>query len=214
MLKLKVCGMKYPQNIREISALVPDYMGFIKYDQSPRNFNCSIPPLDPTIKKTGVFVDATLDNIVEAIIENQFQAVQLHGEEPPGFCEAVRDQGVEVIKAFSIRDELDLKKIQSYQGKVNFFLFDTYGKAKGGNGVSFNWELIKDYSLETPFFLSGGIGLKEAEKIRQLFEYFVQSNKQHLFYAIDVNSKFESKPGYKKINELKEFRKNLSNYVV
>ena len=82
-MKLKVCGMRYDDNIQLIAAIQPDYMGFIFFEGSSRHVSASTPTLPLTIKKVGVFVNASYDTIVEKINTHNLQAVQLHGEETP-----------------------------------------------------------------------------------------------------------------------------------
>lgn len=201
--------MKFPENIQEIEKLEPDYLGFIFYERSPRNFSGEIPVLNENIKKTGVFVDASAEFILEKIQTHQLQAVQLHGSEPPELCSALQSQKVEVLKVFSVGENFNFQELKKYEGKVNLFLFDTKGKEKGGNGKLFDWEILKKYNSETPFLLSGGIGLEQTQKIKELREFFISEEKQHLFYGIDVNSRFESAPGFKKIADLKKLKKEL-----
>ena len=80
-MKLKVCGMKYVENIQQVAGLQPDYMGFIFYDQSKRNFEGILPELPATIKKTGVFVNEYLEIVISLVEEYRLDAVQLHGDE-------------------------------------------------------------------------------------------------------------------------------------
>ena len=122
---LKICGMKHPQNILEVAGLLPDYMGFIFYEKSARFFNGEIPKLPKSIKKTGVFVNASLSEIKEKIKTHDLQAVQLHGEETPELCHALQQENVEVIKVFSIQDDFDFGLLQDFENKVNYF-FDLY----------------------------------------------------------------------------------------
>lgn len=208
-MKLKVCGMKNPANILEVATLQPDYLGFIFYPNSPRNFRGKIPHLPEPIIKTGVFVDAPLDFMLEMVKEHGFKAVQLHGSESPATCEALGNHGLEVIKVFSVGDAFSFSELNRYEGKADYFLFDTRGRAKGGNGVVFNWEILKDYPSQTPFFLSGGIGPEEAGPIKQLLKWLKEENKEQLLYGLDVNSRFEMAPGVKKAGEIKEFKKEL-----
>lgn len=215
-LQLKICGMKIPENISAVSALAPDYMGFIFYENSPRNFEGNIPDLPGNIKKTGVFVNATAEFILEKQQKYNFQAIQLHGEESPEFTEQLRsllDQnqasGTEIIKVFSVKDSFDFDHLKPYEGKVEYFLFDSKGPNKGGNGICFNWEVLKDYPSETPFFLSGGIGLREAVTVEEFRRHLKSIGKEHMLYALDVNSRFETVPGIKNLADLKEFQKNL-----
>lgn len=208
-MKLKICGMKFSENIQQAAALHPDYLGFIFYKDSPRNYEGIIPNIPSHIKKTGVFVNASLDIILEKVFKYNLRAVQLHGEESEVLCRKLKDalngESVEIIKVFSIKDEFDFELLKDYEKIVDFFLFDTKGKNKGGNGYSFNWHILKDYPSTTPFFLSGGIGPEEQEKIREFCQHLKNNGKEELLYAIDVNSRFETEPGLKNIELLEKF---------
>jgi len=202
-MKLKVCGMRTFENIEALAALSPDYMGFIFWAPSSRFVNKITPLLPKGIKKTGVFVDATIDYIETIIKEHHLQAVQLHGKETPEFCAYIKTLDVEVIKAFSIKDEFDYTTLEPYESYCDFYLFDTKGELPGGNGYGFDWSILKSYPSAKPFFLSGGIGKEEVSQILEL------TNTDLPIYAIDVNSKFESIPGVKKIDELEQFKNKL-----
>tara|TARA_B110000858_G_scaffold66877_1_gene77704 strand:+ start:1224 stop:1841 length:618 start_codon:yes stop_codon:yes gene_type:complete len=202
-MKLKVCGMRTPENIEALAALNPDYMGFIFWAPSSRFVNKTTPLLPNKIKKTGVFVDATIDYIETIIKEHELKAVQLHGKEDPEFCAYIKTLDVEVIKAFSMKEAFDFKSIEPYETACDFYLFDTKGELPGGNGYGFDWSILKNYPSVKSFFLSGGIGKEEVSQILEL------RNTDLPLYAIDVNSKFESAPGVKKIDELEQFKNEL-----
>jgi phosphoribosylanthranilate isomerase len=212
-IRLKICGMKQPENVREIAELQPDYMGLIFYEKSPRFVAAHIPEVESEVKKTGVFVDASLDFILQKIKLYQLKVIQLHGKETTEFCRQLRqkiqDEKVEIIKVFSVKEEFDFSRLEEYEGVVDFFLFDTKGKNKGGNGITFNWEVLKNYPSSTPFFLSGGIGLPEAEAVKELMNWFQENGKENLLYAVDVNSRFEDEPGLKNIEKLRQFQENI-----
>jgi len=195
--------MREPNNIAALSDLQPDYMGFIFWAPSSRYVNETTPKLDQRIKKTGVFVDASVDYIQSSISTHQLQAVQLHGKETPNYCQLIQGFGVEVIKAFSVKNVFDFSTLEAYESSCDFFLFDTKGALPGGNGYTFDWSLLKEYPSQKPFFLSGGIGLENTQEIKELL------NTDLPLFAIDVNSKFELAPGLKKIEELKQFKKEL-----
>jgi phosphoribosylanthranilate isomerase len=205
MLKLKVCGMVYSENIKQISVLRPDYMGFIFYEKSKRYAGDrlnqeQIKDLPESIKKIGVFVNSGLEEINDKIAIYGLDLIQLHGDETVEFCSEVANTGTKVIKAFSLDDNFDFSIIEPYKKFCTYFLFDTKGKDYGGNGISFNWEILNKYDNEKPFFLSGGLDLENIENI---------SKYKHLnIHAIDVNSKFEISPGLKdiaKVTKLIEF---------
>jgi len=203
-------------NTSEVALLQPDYLGFIFYDKSPRFFNGKIPLLSSGTSKVGVFVDASIEEISEKIKKYKLDVVQLHGEETPEFCkrlgEHFRNEGiaipasnrvevpvlspVEVWKVFSIKDSFNFDVLEAYEVFVDKYLFDTKGKEKGGNGYTFNWEVLNEYSSKKPFLLSGGIGLGEIEALKKIL------NTTLPVHAIDVNSKFETEPGFKNIDDL------------
>ncbi|MBV7269922.1 phosphoribosylanthranilate isomerase [Winogradskyella luteola] len=202
-MKLKVCGMKH--NIAVIAQLQPDYLGFIFYEKSPRNFEGTIPKFPQNIKKVGVFVDEKVEVIVDKIEKYQLDAIQLHGHESPEVCRLLKSTNKDIIKVFSIKDEFDFSVLKPYEDYVDYFLFDTKGKLPGGNGYTFNWDVLKGYPSTKPYFLSGGIGLDELEKIKA-FKSITASKYCH---AIDVNSKFEIEPGLKSIEDLEKFKDSL-----
>jgi phosphoribosylanthranilate isomerase len=218
-VKLKVCGMKYSENISEIASLNPDYLGFIFYGKSPRNFEGEITDIPSAIKKTGVFVDAPLEFILGKIRKYNFRAIQLHGDESASFCEEIKlelakeekTSAIEIIKVFSIKEEFDFRILKEFEKSVDYFLFDTKGRNKGGNGETFDWEILKNYPSRIPFFLSGGIGTDEIESIKELYSYFEKQGKQHLLYSVDVNSRFEATPGFKNVEMLRKFSRELKS---
>jgi phosphoribosylanthranilate isomerase len=234
-MKLKVCGMKYTENIQQVAEQQPDYLGFIFYEKSKRNFEGIIPELPKSIKKTGVFVNEYKEILISLVEEYQLDAIQLHGDESVNYVTELKNQlterralfieenkhikkkknkhlisneKVEIIKVFGIKDAFNFDVLKPYLDVVDYFLFDTKGKERGGNGTKFDWQVLEKYPFKKPFFLSGGIGLKDVDEVQKI----MKSNLP--IYALDINSKFESKPGVKKIEELKEFRKNVITNVV
>ncbi|MFV8224803.1 phosphoribosylanthranilate isomerase [Christiangramia aquimixticola] len=216
-LSLKVCGMQQAGNMIQVADIQPDYMGFIFYEKSPRYFDGNLPELSSEIKKTGVFVNETLSIVLEKVTTYNLNAIQLHGEESAAFCKQLRTElqkrgnTPELIKVFSVGSDFDFQEIKAYEGIVDYFLFDTKGEFKGGNGVEFDWKILKDYPSSTPFFLSGGIGLEHGKAIAELKRHFNLNGKPEILYAVDVNSKFELKPGLKKLKELKEFKEQINS---
>lgn len=203
-LSLKVCGMKH--NTLEVAQLEPDYLGFIFFEKSKRNYDkAHIEILPEGIKKVGVFVDASIAFVVDKIKQFQFDVIQLHGSETPEYCKSLQARSkVELWKVFSIKDHFDFSVLEAYETVVDKFLFDTKGKEKGGNGYTFDWSVLQDYPSQKPFILSGGIGLEEIPAVNEL-----KKTKLPLF-GIDVNSKFEDKPGLKNIDLLKSLVNELN----
>ena len=205
-VKLKICGMKEIENITEISALQPDYLGFIFWEKSKRNMTLdAIPELPETTKKVGVFVDASIQEIATKINQYQLDIIQLHGNESVIFCKNVKKFSVEVIKVFSIDSNFNFSVVKEYVFAVDYFLFDTKGKLPGGNGITFDWNVLENYHFNVPYFLSGGIGTTEIDGLKE----FLKSPAAKKCYAIDVNSRFEKKPGIKTKIKLQKSKKLL-----
>lgn len=193
--------MSQASNIANVAELQPDYLGFIFYDKSPRaisNVSAELIKYVPeTIKTVGVFVNEDLELVIDNVIKYKLKAVQLHGSEEPAYCEALKETGVEVIKAFGIREGFEFNLLENYLKAVDYFLFDTQTEQHGGSGKQFDWSLLKNYRLDKPYFLSGGIGLAQIEQLNEIDD--------DRLFAIDINSKFETEPGFKDINKLKQF---------
>ncbi|MFT4665605.1 MAG: phosphoribosylanthranilate isomerase [Patescibacteria group bacterium] len=199
-MKIKVCGMKAPENIAAVSALGIDYMGFVFYAPSPRYVvdTLSIDSLaDENINAVAVFVDEEIDKVQILLEEHNFKHVQLHGKENPDYCQKMKEAGFVVIKAFRVNDDFDFSTLEQYLPVCDYFLFDTKGKTHGGTGKKFNWSILQQYDYNKPFFLSGGIG---PEDNAQLLAF-----KHPQLYALDLNSKFEIGPGEKNVDLLRSF---------
>ncbi len=191
--------MRDPGNCSAVSRLYPDFMGFIFYSKSPRFVGDCFrltDDLPPTVKKTGVFVNEVPDRILEIAVRCQLDAVQLHGDESPAVCAAVSETVPLVIKAFSVREGFNFTATRPYQGVADYFLFDSRGSHPGGNGIPFNWALLKKYDQQTPFFLSGGISPSNVHLIHTL--------NYPAFAGVDLNSGFEISPGIKDVNALRD----------
>ncbi|MFT5737139.1 MAG: phosphoribosylanthranilate isomerase [Maribacter sp.] len=204
--KLKVCGMN--KNTAEVAALFPDYLGFIFWGTSKRNFEGNMPVLPHSIKKVGVFVDADILEVKRLVEKFELLLVQLHGKESSDYCQRLKKKipHIKIIKVFSIKDNFDFDVLKTYEDVCDFYLFDTKGKLPGGNGYVFNWSVLEKYPSKKPYFLSGGIGLEETAALKE----FSKKSESIYCHAIDINSKFEIEPGLKKLEDLKEFYKLLS----
>ena len=190
--------MREVENVKALLQLPVDYIGFIFYKKSKRYVEKELPKIDFQGKeKVGVFVDASVEFILEKSKKFNFVTLQLHGSESPDFCQKLKEQNFKIIKAFSVNDEFDFSKTKKYEASCDYFLFDTKGKLPGGNGFVFDWKILKNYEGEIPFFLSGGINDSQVEEVKSL-------NISNL-HAIDLNSGFEIKPALKDILLLKKF---------
>ena len=200
-LKLKVCGMRDPENIKELVELRPDFIGFIFYKKSPRydtHLNEDVVSRIPiSIKKVGVFVNESLDSIMNLVDKYGLDYVQLHGDEDLDFAKQLKAEGIKIIKVFRILESIPVVALK-YQGIADYILFDTATSGYGGSGRHFDWNILKNYNLEIPFLLSGGIDLMDMEKIKSMA--IPQMS------GIDVNSRFEIEPGLKDLKKVKELK--------
>ena len=203
-LQIKVCGMRDPQNLEQVCALAPEYVGFIFYERSKRFLGSSPDPAlfaipGPGIRTVGVFVDEELKRVRKAIDKYGLDMVQLHGEESVEYCRILSGEAVQVIKAFGPHvTNMDLER---FRGAADLLLFDSGGAGSGGTGRKFDWALLDDMAFSAPFLLSGGIGPGDAALIRDL--------ELKGFRGVDVNSRFELSPGLKDVKSLKEFITNI-----
>lgn len=206
-MKLKVCGMK--ENTGEIARLEPDYLGFIFWEGSSRYFDGNPPGAGAEgPSRVGVFVDADPSEILRRTRDFNLSLIQLHGSETAAYCSRLKAYLEDalahtpgLIKAFAVGVDFDFKPLEAYRPSCDFFLFDSRGPLPGGNGTVFNWEILRGYPFDTPFFLSGGIGPDSLEAL----EAFAASAAGEHCHAIDVNSKFEITPGEKDAGVLKRF---------
>lgn len=204
-MEIKVCGMREGENMSEVAALSPDYMGFIFYPPSPRHCGGIDPDLvkglPAGITPVAVTVNMEVDDIVGLCDKYDIRTVQLHGDESPDTCRELRQRGYRVFKAKGIRDEDSVRDLSQYEGSVDMFVLDTASAARGGSGKKFDWRLLSYYSGSAPFLLSGGIGAEDAEKL-MAFEH-------PCFAGIDLNSRFEKSPGLKDAQLLENFFKQI-----
>jgi phosphoribosylanthranilate isomerase len=190
--KVKVCGLRHPDNILRIGALYPDFMGFIFYPQSPRYVgdDFRIPEgLPEQIKRVGVFVNASVESILKAASENKLDYIQLHGYESADLCALLYGHGHRIIKAIHFDSSFRADRWEPYSRYVDYFLLDTPSEQFGGSGKRFDWSLIDQYQLNKPFFLSGGLS------VEVLKESILPAHRQ--LEALDVNSGVEHAPGVK-----------------
>lgn len=193
---VKVCGMRDSENIRAIEQTKADLMGFILHPKSPR-FVASLPEYMPKKqKRVGVFVNASLEQILAKAQKFSLEYIQLHGDEPPAFCSELKNRGLKVIRAQRIANADDIIRAESYN-MADLMIFDTKTELYGGSGKKFNWQLLENYKGCVPFLLSGGIRSDTFEEIKAFFH--------PQFAGIDLNSGFEISPALKDVGKLNNF---------
>jgi len=198
--------MTRPENLAAVAALRPDFVGLIFYPKSSRYVGtqlskAELATLPASIRKVGVFVNEGPVAVLARVAELGLDMVQLHGQETPAECAAVQAAGVPVVKAFSVGEEFRFDVLQPYVGSVSYFLFDTKGAQPGGNGTAFDWNLLAAYDLPVPYFLAGGLGVDQAEALRNL--------RLPGLFALDLNSRFETEPGVKDASLLQKMFDSL-----
>lgn len=198
--------MRESENIKAVAELKPDFMGFIFYPESPRFADDLLDPevfpnLPSEISKTGVFVNAGFNKIMETVGKYSLDVVQLHGNETPELCCLLKKAGLRVMKTFNIRDTLSYSMYRDFISCTDYFLFDTMTSGYGGSGEKFDWKLLSSHDPSHPFFLSGGISPDDSDKITHI--------NNSSFYGVDLNSRFEIRPGLKDIEKLRKFINEL-----
>ncbi|QZY53650.1 phosphoribosylanthranilate isomerase [Crassaminicella profunda] len=164
MTKIKICGLKREEDIVYANKLKPDYVGFV-FAKSSRQIDKYrakelIMGLDKSIKKVGVFLNHSIDEVKKIAKFCELDILQFHGDEDPLYCNSFENK---VWKAFRIKDENSLKELEKYN--VDGFLVDTYTKGTyGGTGKVFNWEIVSDMSKNKFVILAGGLNPKNAKE--------------------------------------------------
>ena len=200
-MKIKICGMSDAKNIAEIASLSPDFMGFIFYPESIRFIkdekSIDIMKNHPKVKKVGVFVNSSIDYIQQKIKRHNFSYIQLHGGESVDFCSNLKkNSSCKIIKSFGIDENFDFSIANAYQSIVDYIMFDTKSSRYGGSGISFNWQLLKNYQAKLPIFLSGGLSVENINKVKKL--PFIK------IFALDFNSKLEKEKAIKDLDLVKQ----------
>jgi len=206
MIRVKVCGLSDPSNVKQVVEAKPEFIGFIFYPLSPRYVGKEtvtgiFQNIPAGIKKAGVFINETSKKILETAAMANLDIIQLHGRESVELCSLLKSSGLEVIKAFSIDTDFCFESMVKYLQVCDYFLFDTKSEKAGGSGRKFDWKKLDDYSLDKPFFLSGGIGPEDIIKLKTI------RNKG--LFAVDINSRFETAPGIKDVRQVSAFIKEL-----
>ena len=196
---VKVCGMRDSENIRQVEALRPDWLGFIFWPKSSR-YVSELPAYIPIhTKRVGVFVNEDIETVRQTAVDYALDIIQLHGHESPEYAANLHEW--KIVKAISVSSRDDIITYKNYEGLVDYFLFDTKCKTVGGSGQQFDWSVLEAYDGRTPFLLSGGIGPDDADRVRAFHH--------PQCIGIDLNSRFETAPGLKDVHKLKEFIKKI-----
>ena len=201
--------MTQPEQVDQLATAGATFAGFIFYPKSPRyvfkHMTTTQIRKENNINKVGVFVNATIEEVLHMVDECRLHMVQLHGDESPKYCEKIADY-VSVVKAFRLSDNDSLQWMtKPYMDVCDMFMFDTMGAGYGGTGKKFDWSVLKGQSIGKPFFLSGGIEEGDEERLKE----FAQEPVAKALFAVDINSRFEISPGIKDMNKVRKFCRNM-----
>jgi phosphoribosylanthranilate isomerase len=200
MTRVKVCGMTNLDDAEHAAARGAWAIGLIHHRESPRYVEPEVAELIGAALKrrceiAGVFVNSTLEEVVEVAERENLTLLQFHGEEGPSFCiEAGRRTGAKVIKAMRVTSAADFRAAEAFP--TDFHLFDAYWHGiHGGTGKSFDWDLVTKRRSKIPMLLAGGLTAENVGEAIDLVEPF----------AVDVVSGVEAKPGRKDQRKVEAF---------
>lgn len=202
-MKIKICGLRDQQNIKDIDSEAIDFIGFIFFEQSPRYVGKSFQMPKTSKLKVGVFVNETAENILKFRNQYDLDCIQLHGNETVELCKELKEKGCKIIKAFGVSDSFSFQKCTDYELYTDLFLFDNATANYGGSGQLFSWELLANYQGNLPFLLSGGLGLEQMNELKK----FTHPK----LYGYDFNSALEIAPAYKDIQKVQKLIQLLRN---
>jgi phosphoribosylanthranilate isomerase len=203
---VKICGLTDTAALDAAVEGGARYLGFVFYPPSPRALSIERAtelargaPADRI--KVGVFVDPDDDLLDQTLAQVPLEALQLHGVESPERVRAIKARtGRAVIKALKVAEPEDLAQVAAYAAVADLLLFDAKpprepGRLPGGNGLCFDWRLLRDLRLARPWLLSGGLSAGNLEAAVTLCRA----------PAVDVSSGVERRPGIKDPVKILEF---------
>lgn len=200
-MKFKICGIKSLETLDCCIANNVDFFGLIFYKKSPRNIEIKdaqkliFYSKHKSISSVGVFVDEPIIHLLNLLKILKLDYIQLHGNEDENYISEIKkNNSIKIIKNISVNSKEDLIKLKKYPN-ADFFLFDykpSEEELPGGNAKRFSWNLLKNIKTNKPWFLSGGINIKN---IKEIENYAFP-------YGIDISSGVEVSPGKKSINKI------------
>lgn len=204
MTKIKICGLSTPETVTSAIEHGADFIGLVFYPPSPRHVEIEVAKyltsqVPDNVEIVGLFVNPNDQTLLEVLNDVPLSMIQLHGGERPERVREIKETfNLPVMKAVPIEHKEDLESITQYEDVADWLLFDAKGKElPGGNGIAFDWSILKDYSGSKPWMLAGGLtpdNVAEALKV-------LSSD------AVDVSSGVESTPGQKDPHKIESFLK-------
>jgi len=206
---IKICGIKNKETLLCCEKNNINFFGMIFYKKSPRNIDLQkakelqIESKNLKINGVGVFVDEEIKKIKKYIQELELKFVQLHGNEDANYINELNKSDVKVIKKISIKNYKDIEKINDFMN-ADYFLFDykpEFNELPGGNARSFDWNIIKNFQIDKPWFLSGGVNINNIQLIKTKINPF----------GIDLSSGVEKELGIKDNHIINNFIEKFNN---
>ncbi len=198
--RIKICGIKHQDDALKAVEYGADAIGLIFVEKSPRYVSLtearliaeSIPPF---VTVVGLFMDASAATVREALKVVPINLLQFHGDESPEFCEQFE---MPYIKVLRMRENVNVVAFAQEYPNAAGILLDTYSKAGGGSGQTFDWSLIPE-GIPLPLILAGGLNPDNVASA-------VETVKP---YAVDVSSGVESEPAVKDHKKIEQFIKEV-----
>ena len=206
----KICGLSTPETLDAALKGGASHVGFVFFTKSPRNLTPDraaglAAKAGNNVKIVGLFVNPTPEDIDRVRAQVRLDVIQLHGDEHPALVSRIAmTNGLEVWKAVPVRTAADLKVASKYRGAANLVLYDAKppvgSDIPGGNGLRFDWELLRGHTHPLPWALSGGL---DAQNLAEAVRVTGAS-------LVDVSSGVESAPGVKDVDKIAAFLKAAS----
>ena len=202
---VKICGITSEEDLKAAKELGAGFVGFVLEEKSKRYINLrrlkslSMITREP-LKSVALLVDPSDDFLERLLMSSKVDYIQLHGEESPERVEEIaKITNVPLIKAIGVEKESDLLSIRKYEGSVDYILLDSKVKEnvhlKGGRGISFNWDIIRGFNFNKPWFLAGGLNANNV----------INAMKVTGAKMLDVSTGVETKPGKKSFDKMRKF---------
>ena len=208
-MRVKVCGITQEEQLLQLPDAGVSFAGFIFYPKSPRyalrHMTTSQIKKENKINKVGVFVNASVEEVLHMVDECRLHMVQLHGDESPKYCEKIADY-ISVVKAFRFSETDNIGwRLQEYMEYCDMFMIDTEGVGYGGTGKKLDLKKMEGVVAGKPYFLSGMIEPGDAEQLNN----FAERPEGKALFAVDISTKFEVVPGLKNMVLIKNFIQKL-----
>ncbi|MCF6216368.1 MAG: phosphoribosylanthranilate isomerase [Emcibacter sp.] len=206
-LKAKICGLTTPETIRAAAAAGAAYIGFVFYEKSPRNISPEwaaelAAHIPASVTLCGVFVNPSDEQLASTLAHLPLDLIQLHGAESPRRCQEIKNHFQRpVMKAIAVTTAQDITAAKAYENTADMLLFDARPAADqknslpGGNGLRFDWQLMKAHQWHIPWMLSGGLDAGNLETAIAISGAAI----------FDVSSGIENHPGAKSIPKINAF---------